>query len=228
MSLVVDSYRFAAAGATIAEEVLADTPIGYWKLDETSGTTAADSSGNGLDGTYTGTYTLNQSGPAGTGAFQNSTTGHVLLPDNALYDIGDVGTVECWVKRVTTSINTAIISFGSAGSFYIRFGTTNALEFLKAGTALIVTSTTVISDTTTWHHVAATKNGATSKLYIDGVDVTGTVTNATMTNVARDKAIGGSYQSAIQERQTTVFAHAAFYGTALSAARILAHYEAGS
>jgi hypothetical protein len=33
------------------DEVLADLPLIYWRLDETSGTTAADSSGNGNDGT---------------------------------------------------------------------------------------------------------------------------------------------------------------------------------
>lgn len=36
--------------------------IAYWKLGETSGTTAADSSATGADGVYTGTYTLGQTG----------------------------------------------------------------------------------------------------------------------------------------------------------------------
>ena len=34
---------------SLASELLADTPVALWKLDETSGTTLADSSGNGLD-----------------------------------------------------------------------------------------------------------------------------------------------------------------------------------
>src|SRR4051794_39973340 len=38
-----------------------DTPVGYWRLDETSGTSATDSTG-GRTGTYTGGYTLNQTG----------------------------------------------------------------------------------------------------------------------------------------------------------------------
>lgn len=40
--------------------VMSLAPLGYWRLGETSGTTAADSSGNGRNGTYTGTYTLNR------------------------------------------------------------------------------------------------------------------------------------------------------------------------
>lgn len=46
-------------------EIAADTPQIYWKLQDTSGTSAADSSGNARPGTYNGTattnYALNQS-----------------------------------------------------------------------------------------------------------------------------------------------------------------------
>lgn len=41
-----------------ATEILADSPALYWKCDETSGTTLVDSSGNGRDGTLTGSYAL--------------------------------------------------------------------------------------------------------------------------------------------------------------------------
>lgn len=34
------------------------SPVGYWKLDETSGTSAADSGPNGYSGTYNGSYSL--------------------------------------------------------------------------------------------------------------------------------------------------------------------------
>lgn len=40
-------------------EVAADTPQIYWKLQDTSGTSAADSSGNSRPGTYNGTATTN-------------------------------------------------------------------------------------------------------------------------------------------------------------------------
>lgn len=41
-------------------EVLADSPLGYWRLDETSGTTLADSSGNSETGSYINSPTLGQ------------------------------------------------------------------------------------------------------------------------------------------------------------------------
>ena len=43
--------------------VLADSPVAFWKLDEASGTVAADSSGNGNTGTYQGAVTLGETGP---------------------------------------------------------------------------------------------------------------------------------------------------------------------
>ena len=46
-----------------ADEVLADSPIAYYRLNETSGTTAADSSGYGRNGTYSSTgVTLGSAG----------------------------------------------------------------------------------------------------------------------------------------------------------------------
>lgn len=55
-----------ARAGTYADKILALNPIAYWKLDETSGTTAYDSSGNHYDGTYYG-VTLDQiDGPGST------------------------------------------------------------------------------------------------------------------------------------------------------------------
>src|SRR5207248_228178 len=41
--------------AGYVNEVLADHPAAYYRLDETTGTTAFDSSNHGLDGTYSAT-----------------------------------------------------------------------------------------------------------------------------------------------------------------------------
>jgi hypothetical protein len=50
---------------TYAERLIATGPIGFWRLNETSGTNAADSSGNGYDGTHTGDTINNDTGPDG-------------------------------------------------------------------------------------------------------------------------------------------------------------------
>ena len=63
--------------------VMGLSPVGYWKLDETTGTTAADSSGNGRHGTYSGTYALaGQNGFAMFGA-----GGLVTVPDATAFSM---------------------------------------------------------------------------------------------------------------------------------------------
>ena len=72
--------------------VKADNPIGYWRLNETSGTTAADLSGNRNNGTYSPAVTLGQPGlPLGVpgdkavlfdGASATA-TGRVVVPNSA-------------------------------------------------------------------------------------------------------------------------------------------------
>lgn len=63
-------------------QVLADSPLLYWQVDDTSGTTAADDSGNGRTGTYTGGFTLSQASliptePSGKSVALNGTTGYI-------------------------------------------------------------------------------------------------------------------------------------------------------
>jgi hypothetical protein len=48
--------------ADYASTVLAKGPVGYWRLGEAARPSAADSSGNGRDGTYRATPTFGQLG----------------------------------------------------------------------------------------------------------------------------------------------------------------------
>lgn len=55
-----------SSGPTVPEAILALTPAGYWKLQETAGTTAVDSSGNTRNGAYAGGIVINNvAGPDG-------------------------------------------------------------------------------------------------------------------------------------------------------------------
>ena len=73
-------------GVTLSFEnlILALSPLGYWKLGEASGSTVADSSGNGNAGTIHGGVTLAQTGgltgDASTGALFDGSTGYITLP----------------------------------------------------------------------------------------------------------------------------------------------------
>src|SRR4030095_11249083 len=77
-----------------------DTPVSYWRLDETSGTSATDSTG-GRTGTYTGGDTLNPTGALSDGADNagstNGTTGYVAVPYAAALNPAQF-TLEAWAK----------------------------------------------------------------------------------------------------------------------------------
>jgi Concanavalin A-like lectin/glucanases superfamily/CARDB len=75
-----------AAPPSYAAQVLADGPIGYWRLGEAPGSpTAADSSVNGNNGNYTGGITLGQPGFHGgdTAALFDGATGRIVVPNSA-------------------------------------------------------------------------------------------------------------------------------------------------
>src|SRR3954449_8950644 len=68
-----------------ATEVLADGPIGYWRLGEApGGATASDVSGNANNGAYSGGITLGQPGFHGgdTAALFDGATGRIIVPNS--------------------------------------------------------------------------------------------------------------------------------------------------
>ena len=75
--------------------------VGHWKLDETSGTTAYDSSGREDNGTYTGGVTLGEEGPTGEtsnlAAQFDGNNDYVDLP-SMQHEFGDGFAASMWVK----------------------------------------------------------------------------------------------------------------------------------
>jgi hypothetical protein len=71
-----------------ADEVLADSPLAYWKLNDASGATAADSSGNSRPATYVNTPEAYNQAPilAGTSnnvSFESGGTDYLTIADAA-------------------------------------------------------------------------------------------------------------------------------------------------
>ena len=189
----------------------------------------ADSSGNSqTSNAPVGSLTYGQASPITTDPtaasilFHSATTDHAVVPYNSLFDIGDVGTVECWVKRADSSTAEMEIVNRDQGLYLGLIN--NRLFITKTNVAGIAQSTITITDTTTWHHLVNTKNGSTVHQYIDAVDVTGTVTDATWQNgPTPGVAIGGNGSL---DPYNGNLAEVAIYPTALSQARVQAHYNA--
>jgi hypothetical protein len=213
------------AGQPYAGEVVDDSPVSYWRLGETSGTTAVDRMATS-NGTYTNGPTLGQSGaPTGdpdTAVSFDGTNDYVSVPDSASLDRGNGPlSIEAWVKRSVAGANHTIVDKGT-NAYKLFIGSDNLLTLRKAGSNNIVKSTTTITDTN-WHHVVVTKTGATSKVYIDGADVTGTVTDQTLANTASPLGIG-SISGGTTEWFNGSLDEVAVYGVVLTADQVREHY----
>lgn len=211
-----------------ADEVLADSPNAYWKMNEASGL-IADTTANGNSATtQDGTPTYQAVGPITSGSpnyaitFASASSQDFTVDDSATLDVGDVFTLEGWGKRASSGVNHFFFARDTNG--YAMTFESDKLTTSKVNVSIIVQSTITITDTL-WHHCVVTKNGATVKLYIDGVDVTGTVTNATIVDNANPLLIASSGAANFFNGG---LAHLAIYPTALSAARVLAHYNAAT
>ena len=152
---------------------------GWWKLDEVSGDSALDSSGNSNTGTEyvsnvatNGTYVV---GEIGTGAiFLNGSTQYISIPNSTSLEPTTALTLAAWIKTSTSGAYQQIITKdhanGTAGrSWQFRINTSNELEFITFTTNGIFTcdSSGTVTDGK-WHHAAAVYNGTNMQLYIDG------------------------------------------------------------
>jgi len=142
--------------------------IGWWKLDEGSGDTAIDSSGNGSDitlqnsmwedGLFGGAVHFRGMGYGSIGSFNYS--------DNAItvcafvwHDAFKSGQVE---RYVTMAPEVAVIRKEADGQLHFYIKTDGNLRHLW------------VSDVLTegrWYHVAGTWDGLTQRLYIDSVEI---------------------------------------------------------
>lgn len=132
--LTKNATRAAALRArprTLAATIMATPlrPAGYWKLDETAGTTAVDSSGNGHTGTYTGSgYTLANKVAADGKSYVEfnvgGNPGYVVLTDDDVYTVGtNTGmTMFALVKPDSVSGTTLQAILGKSSGAHWEYG----------------------------------------------------------------------------------------------------------
>jgi len=214
--------------AVYEDEILGDSPVGYWRLGEPTGTTAASEVNSpAVDGTYVGTYTLGAAGILADNTAMSSTSpgGHVSVPYDAAHDVGDSFTLECWYKPTffQGAISTTLINKGTGLWNMQVYAAVNGEGYLRlyredGGGTTVASSSTPVSNSE-WTHCVITKNGATTKVYLNGEDVTSPGTNYTF----GDQSVGlqiGDFWAVLDE--------VAVYDAALDAATVLSHYRAGT
>ncbi|MEV4448515.1 LamG domain-containing protein [Streptomyces mirabilis] len=222
-----------------SDVVLADSPLLYYRLEETSGTTIADSGSLAVNGTATG-LTLGQTGIAGTptgkAASFNGTTSRVeVATTNAFYN-DKSWSAEAWFKCGATLANdyNTLVRRGSGGSYVLlrvrgsSNSNPNRLEAYVAtgsGSVTLITATNTVNDNA-WHHVVLTADGSTLRLYLDGSQKDSKAYPAGTVAIATSQFIGTA--ESLSEWFSGTLDEVAFYGSALSATRVTDHFNAGA
>jgi len=146
--------------------------VGYWKLDETSGTTAYDASGNGQDGTLNGDPQW-VAGILG-GALEFDGDGdYVDIGNDPIFNITGQITVACWIKVSQFTIGwQAIFTMGDDSWRLQRQTTTDNLCWACSGVTGTPGDWWLYGDVNVndgeWHHTVGVYDGSKHYLYVDG------------------------------------------------------------
>ena len=228
----------SVTGTSYQATVLADSPALYWRLPETTGTTAADTSTNSRPGTYHAGLTLGQSsvlaaepsdksisltGTASASPLDRTTTAG--LPSGS-----SARTVELWFKT-TSSSRQALFSMGAlgAGQEFTLFAD-GGNQFFAWGWGSGDRTFTAGSSYNdgNWHHVAEVYDGTNLIVYYDGVSL-GSQTVSLNTSSANGFSVGYAIPAGdgnSGKPLTGSIDEVAVYNTALSATNIQARIAA--
>ena len=218
-------------------EVLADGPVGYWRLNETSGSTVVDSSGNGLNGTYINSPSLNQQSRVSGGAsvLFNGTTQYASIAHNALLDVTHVNglTVEIWANFVTATAGKTETPIGrgvATSPIEVPYRIYDDSNFpqIQGGYFPPIRVAAISSRTSgIWQHMAFTVEAIGSDRIVRSY-LNGTLQNTSTSTSDVPARATGLFIGAENNRRfvNAYLAEAAIYPTALSSARLLAHYTA--
>ncbi len=256
-AVLAGNTAFAQSGA-VFNATTALNPVGYWPLNDAvtpavtpptavnSGTLGAAANGAYAGGFFPGFVPSALASDADTAAFHDGNQNSVIsVPFNAAF-ANTAFSVESWTKPATniatgTIVANALIPGNRVGWLMLANATNYEIRMYKnSSTASAVDLRGNIPGgrvPTAWYHVVVTYDGTANigsvNMYINGQLVTnntagvvGYQANGSGTNTPSPMTLGNrtdggfTYSGAMDE--------VAVYSTALSAADVLAHYQAGT
>ena len=160
------SFAAAPAAPATAEVKVTrqDNLIGWWKFDETSGSTAADSSDTGNDATLTQSGSsdagFDSSGKNGYCVILDGTDDEVTIPAESAYGVAPFS-ITAWIEADSHVLYAPIIQadlYTAAGTINVAFRSSTTVDVVKfKQTSSYTIDTHTIGDYTgAWHHFAMT------------------------------------------------------------------------
>ncbi len=214
----LDDVRIYNRGLSPAEVTQlynwAPGPLAYWRMDEGTGSSVADQSGNAYTATLVGSPAWAQ-GKYGKSTVYDSSAGKYAYATNALA-VNDF-TYSAWINMSSNAASRTIFGAESVAASgdsdeFILWSTPNATQTLSVVTngSTRATSTGTIP-LNTWTHVAVTRVGSAISLYINGaLDGTGTDATALSFEAGCNLYIGGDPTNGCDESNTLA---SNFYGS---------------
>lgn len=183
--LLAQQQRRRAGTAVSSGPDITTSLVGHWPLNDGSGSTAADVSGNGLTGNIVGmggdaSWSVNGGHDGGACLVLGGVSAYMTNADSSLLSPGAGNfTVAIWV--LTDVLNSTFRSiwhnYGTASGtpvVFLYLSDANKFEVVVrddtggAGHAATATSTGTLS-TGTWYHIALVRSGTTARVYVNGV-----------------------------------------------------------
>lgn len=213
--------------------------VGWWKLNDGSGTTAVDDSGNGNNGTLTNSPTWT-TGPNSNGALAmvKASNQYVSIGNVAALNITSALSISVWVNLaavnsdqmfVTKDTDTGrsyVLSYQYEGGTQQKFG-----FYINGGTAVYASG--AVPSTGTWYHVVGTydpaDSGGTLRIYRDGSLIAtltgaGTSINSNSTTVM----IGRRAYPSFEDNLDGTLDDVRIYNVKLTDSEVSALYAAGA
>ncbi|MGD0679033.1 MAG: LamG domain-containing protein [Polyangiaceae bacterium] len=232
-----DTGLQAVDDAASSEVTVSATPDGsidlglvaLYHFDETSGTTAADSSGHGYTATMEGGATFSP-GVRGFAATLDGMSQYVSLPAGIVSALSSFS-ISVWVYVSSPGFGDRAFDFGTGTTTYmfvttggapVRYGITVGGA---AGEEGLVTDS--IPPAASWQHIAVTQAGTTGTLYLNGVQVAQSTTmmlNPSLLGPTTQNWLGRS-QYASDSYLYGKIDEFRIYGRTLSAAEVLELYD---
>src|SRR5580765_7210543 len=151
---------------SIASAILADSPVVYYKLDESSGSAAADATGGGRTGLYQGSITYGITGPeAGTTAVRFTSPNGYVVYNATTPVLSPPWSLECWLALTAqgsadqyVTANNAVAAGVGAGLLFQPSGANTTFNVVRSNIAFSSSGGTISN--TAWHHVVWTLDGS--------------------------------------------------------------------
>ena len=220
-----------------AAAVMASGPLVYYRLDDT-GSIAADSSPNGLNGAIGANVIRSVPGLVKSSNdtamnFPGTRNGFVVVPPTPVLQVQAQISMECFLKFAATPQDFSVpLAYGSDIRYapydlYFRVGKINARFRTSSGTVTVTGPTALLSNTA--YHIVATYDGANAKLYVNGTLAATKAKVGTLAGYDRTHGFAlGDDAGFVDAAFIGTLDEVAIYGTALSASDVATHYTAAT